>query len=203
MSCGHALRVPLCAWLIRCWLMAEPVRWLNGGQTSCSSGQPVRPWPGMHQQAKHAIIQHAANSSHPTVRVQMCEEVSLASLMTILFTLPTYFWVKPGGSFAVLYLTSLISLCDGIGALPRCQARSHSVWAGSGLLESAVRARGLDHCPGEPSRPQKRKLQKAAAPAPPDMRWCTAFAYGTAAISPNMDIGAPAPAGLRTTPRWL
>ena len=40
----------------------------------------------------------------------------MAAAMTICFALPTYYLVLPGGNFAVLYLTSLISLVDGIGA---------------------------------------------------------------------------------------
>lgn len=48
--------------------------------------------------------------------MQMIEECAMAAAMTICFSLPAYFLVAPGGSFAVIFLTSLISLCDGIGA---------------------------------------------------------------------------------------
>ena len=47
----------------------------------------------------------------------MIEECFMAAAMTICFALPTYFLVLPGGNFAVLFLTSVISLADGIGEL--------------------------------------------------------------------------------------
>ena len=48
--------------------------------------------------------------------IQMIEECGLAALMTLCSTLPVYYCVRSGASFAVLYLSSLIALCDGISA---------------------------------------------------------------------------------------
>ena len=39
-------------------------------------------------------------------------------------------WSKVGGSFAVIFLASLVALCDGIGALPALHSLVHRPFLG-------------------------------------------------------------------------
>ena len=50
--------------------------------------------------------------------VQMIEELFMAVLMSVAFTLPVYYLCQMQGSFFVFWLAWLISLADGIGEVP-------------------------------------------------------------------------------------
>lgn len=51
----------------------------------------------------------------------MIEEMLMAVLMSVAFSLPVYYLCKMQGSFFVVWLAWLISLGDGIGAQPASQ----------------------------------------------------------------------------------
>ena len=54
----------------------------------------------------------------PCCPVQMVEELIMATLMSVAFSLPTWYLCQLKGSFFVWWLTYLISLADGIGVNP-------------------------------------------------------------------------------------
>lgn len=52
------------------------------------------------------------------VWLQMIEELFMAFLMSIAFSLPVFYLCKLQGSFFIVWLVWLVSLSDGIGAPP-------------------------------------------------------------------------------------
>ena len=50
-----------------------------------------------------------------TLHLQMIEEMSMAVVMSVAFSIPTYYFCELEGSFFVFWLVWLISLADGIG----------------------------------------------------------------------------------------
>ena len=75
----------------------------------------------------------------------MIEECFMAAAMTICFALPTYFLVLPGGNFAVLFLTSVISLADGIGELGPSHGHLISCWIL--IVHHLMHSRSCKICP--------------------------------------------------------
>ena len=64
----------------------------------------------------------------------MVEELIMATLMAVAFSLPTWYLCQLKGSFFVWWLTYLISLADGIGATPL--PLSHQLPCALALMEA-------------------------------------------------------------------
>ena len=54
-------------------------------------------------------------SASALAAVQMIEELVMATMMSIAFSLPTWYLCQLKGSFFIWWLTWLVSLADGIG----------------------------------------------------------------------------------------
>lgn len=99
----------------------------------------------------------------------------MAILMSVAFALPVYYLCQMQGSFFVFWLAWLISLADGIG---ESQAALSTSCLPSCLLVCSLIMHD-DRC-----STYKVALFKVVI----CLFTCAAFAYGTAAVSPNMDI---------------
>ena len=122
--------------------------------------------------------------------MQMIEELVMATMMSIAFSLPTWYLCQLKGSFFIWWLTWLVSLADGIGVhhptlvlTPPCPP------ACLPCLETDVPKAPL--CSTENSQRAYCAVTHGDASAWMDPLlgvWRAALAYGTAAVSPNMEV---------------